>query len=248
VTEGSLFEFEYKDIVKFFSDKKIQIDKDLKDKEKLLGNLGKKENELEGKINELKDRKLLSTKKEEVKKVISNHNTFSILNEHTNTFNTYSISKKTSQAREELVSQNFNQIFQDELKALRKSNLPIELNFGTDKGRSKLSHHIGNKKLTEILSEGEQKAIALSEFLTELQLDNVKAPVIFDDPVNSLDHKIIDAVAKRMMRLSITSENDINKIINIINQNYINKGINVEFFKAEACDRKYKFKLIPYDK
>jgi len=54
----------------------------------------------------------------------------------------------------------------------------------------------------EILSEGEQKAIALSEFLTELQLDNVKAPVIFDDPVNSLDHKIIDAVARRLMRLS----------------------------------------------
>ena len=52
------------------------------------------------------------------------------------------------------------------------------------------------------MSEGEQKSIALAEFLTELQLDNVKAPIIFDDPVNSLDHKIIDAVGKRLIRLS----------------------------------------------
>jgi len=56
--------------------------------------------------------------------------------------------------------------------------------------------------LAEILSEGEQKAIALAEFLTELQLDNTKAPVIFDDPVNSLDHRIIDEVVKRLIELS----------------------------------------------
>lgn len=42
----------------------------------------------------------------------------------------------------------------------------------------------------------------MAEFLTELQLDNSKAPVIFDDPVNSLDHHIIDDVAKRFIRLS----------------------------------------------
>ena len=54
----------------------------------------------------------------------------------------------------------------------------------------------------EILSEGEQKAIALAEFLTELQLDTTEAPVIFDDPVNSLDHRIIDEVVKRLIELS----------------------------------------------
>ncbi|WP_286755955.1 AAA family ATPase [Roseivirga sp. UBA838] len=202
VAQDSVFLFKYADYILFFTEKKSEIDKTLKEKSELLGNLDKKEKELKAKIAELKDRKLLSSKKEEVKKAISNHKVLSVLNNHSNAFNTASISRKTSQAREELVSQNFNQIFKDELKSLRKSNLPIELSFGTNRGRSKLSHHIGNKQLLEILSEGEQKAIALSEFLTELQLDNVKAPVIFDDPVNSLDHKIIDAVARRLMRLS----------------------------------------------
>lgn len=202
VEEDSVFQFKYADYIQFFTEKKSEIDDVLKDKNELLGNLDKKEKELKAKIAELKDRKLLSNKKGEVKKAISNHKVLSVLNSHSSAFNTRSISLKTSRAREELVSQNFNQIFQDELKALRKSNIPIELSFGTDKTKSKITHHIGNKQLTEILSEGEQKAIALSEFLTELQLDNVKAPVVFDDPVNSLDHKIIDAVAKRMMRLS----------------------------------------------
>ncbi|MGM0580712.1 MAG: AAA family ATPase [Bacteroidota bacterium] len=202
VSEDLVFQFKYADYIQFFTEIKLEIDKILKEKSELLGNLDKKEKELKDKIVELKDRRLLSNKKEEVKKAISNHKVLSVLNSHSNAFNTGSISRKTSQAREELVSQNFNQIFKDELKSLRKSNLPIELSFGTDRGRSKLSHRIGNKQLLEILSEGEQKAIALSEFLTELQLDNVKAPVIFDDPVNSLDHKIIDAVARRLMRLS----------------------------------------------
>ena len=35
-----------------------------------------------------------------------------------------------------------------------------------------------------------------------MQLDNIKAPAIFDDPVNSLDHKIIDDVARRLIKLS----------------------------------------------
>ena len=52
------------------------------------------------------------------------------------------------------------------------------------------------------LSIDQQKAIALAEFLTELQLEKIKAPVIFDDPVNSLDHNIIDEVARRLMNLS----------------------------------------------
>ena len=56
--------------------------------------------------------------------------------------------------------------------------------------------------LSAILSEGELKAISLAEFLTELQLDETRAPIVFDDPVTSLDHNIIDEVARRLVELS----------------------------------------------
>jgi energy-coupling factor transporter ATP-binding protein EcfA2 len=202
VTEDSVFEFEYDGPRAFIKNRNDQLQSTLTTKTGLFENVETKEKEIKKNIAELKDRKYLSMKVDEIKNVISNYKTLSVLNKNSNSFSTNSISRKTSQAREELVSQDFNDAFQEELKALRKSGLPIELSFGTDRGTTKLSHRISNHQLLEILSEGEQKAIALAEFLTELQLDAIKAPVIFDDPVNSLDHKIIDAVAKRLMRLS----------------------------------------------
>ena len=59
-----------------------------------------------------------------------------------------------------------------------------------------------NKSIPMILSEGEQKAVALAMFLAEaeMQLDNV--PLVFDDPVNSLDHRVISAFACMLMTLS----------------------------------------------
>ena len=168
----------------------------------MLSNISTKEIQLKAKIAELKDRKLLSTKINEIRTCILNHKTIATLNSNYNSFNTNSISRKTTEAREELIQQNFNTIFKKELKSFKKGHISIDLNFGTTRGNSKISHRINSHSLLEILSEGEQKAIALSEFLTELQLDNIKAPVIFDDPVNSLDHNIIDDVAKRLIKLS----------------------------------------------
>lgn len=202
ITEGLVFNFNYDEFKKFISNKTKQLQDFLTKKNEILTNIETKETELKKIIAELKDRKYLSSKVDEIRKVIDNHTTLSILNKKANSFSTNSISRKTSQAREELVSQDFNNIFQEELKALRKSGMSIELSFGTDRGKTKISHKISNHQLLEILSEGEQKSIALAEFLTELQLDNIKAPVIFDDPVNSLDHKIIDSFAKRILRLS----------------------------------------------
>jgi len=203
VPDNSTFNFDYSKYIKFLKDKVIAINLVLNQKSELLSNLTTKETELKYKIDELKDRKLLSTKVAEVKAVIENHKIRSTLTSNSNSFNTSSISRKTSDAREQLVEQNFNQIFQTELKQFKKSDLKIELNFATDKGKSKIWQRLKtNYPLAEILSEGELKAISIAEFLTELQLDNVKAPVIFDDPVNSLDHRIIDEVGKRLIELS----------------------------------------------
>lgn len=202
VLQGSTFNFDYPKYIKFLTDKKTEVDNTLTQKKASLLNIATKETEIKAVIAELKDRKFISTKIAEIKTAITNHKTVNLLNSKTSSFNTYSISRKTSDAREQLVQLNFNMLFNDELKAFRKGHIKIDLNFGTDRGNSKISHKINAHTLTDILSEGEQKAIALSEFLTELQLDNIKAPVIFDDPVNSLDHNIIDDVARRLLKLS----------------------------------------------
>nr|WP_241246311.1 hypothetical protein [Microbacterium endophyticum] len=42
----------------------------------------------------------------------------------------------------------------------------------------------------------------MADFLAEARLSGISAPVIFDDPVSSLDHRRIDEVADRVARLA----------------------------------------------
>lgn len=202
VAKGSTFTFEYQKVITLLTEKQTSLNASLSQKSEALANLAEREVALKREIVELKDRKFISEKVAEVKTAIKNHKIANTLNANSSSFNTTSISRKTSSAREELVRQDFEDIFKRELTALRKANLKIDLSFGTDRGSSKVFQNISRHALADILSEGEQKAIALAEFLTELQLDNTKAPVIFDDPVNSLDHRIIDEVVKRLVELS----------------------------------------------
>jgi energy-coupling factor transporter ATP-binding protein EcfA2 len=185
----------------------LEAEKNLKNIEliRLKGNLDSME-ERETELNKdrltLIDRKMLNENIYEIISIIDNLAIIAKLNAHSNSFNTTAISRKTSEAREELVRQNFTSKFEEELKLFRKSNIKVDFNFKTTKGSSVISQRINSHILSDILSEGEQKVIALAAFLTELQLDISKSPVVFDDPVNSLDHKIIDEAAKRFIRLS----------------------------------------------
>ena len=202
IAQGSTFTFDYQTIITFLTVKRTAINESLIQKSEALANLTTREVTLKKEIAELKDRKFLSTKVAEVITAIANHKVINTLNANSSSFNTNSISRKTSSAREELVRQDFEDKFKRELIALRKSHLKVDLDFGTDRGNSVVYQKISSHALADILSEGEQKAIALAEFLTELQLDNTKAPIVFDDPVNSLDHRIIDEVVKRLIELS----------------------------------------------
>ena len=49
------------------------------------------------------------------------------------------------------------------------------------------------------MSEGEQRAIAIANFMTEVQMDSKNIGVVFDDPVCSLDHKRRNVIAERLL-------------------------------------------------
>lgn len=59
-----------------------------------------------------------------------------------------------------------------------------------------------NEPINSILSEGEQKIIALSNFLAECTIDNRLNTIIFDDPVTSLDMDYREAIANKIVQLS----------------------------------------------
>ena len=59
-----------------------------------------------------------------------------------------------------------------------------------------------NDSINSILSEGEQKIIALSNFLAECTIDNRLNTILFDDPVTSLDMDYRDLIATKIVQLS----------------------------------------------
>ncbi len=56
--------------------------------------------------------------------------------------------------------------------------------------------------IDSILSEGEKKVIALSNFLADCTIDNRKNTIVFDDPVTSLDMDYRDLIANKIVELS----------------------------------------------
>lgn len=52
---------------------------------------------------------------------------------------------------------------------------------------------------THVLSEGEQTACSLADFLTEVQLDVNNCGIVLDDPVSSLDHERKERIAARLV-------------------------------------------------
>ncbi len=54
--------------------------------------------------------------------------------------------------------------------------------------------------ISDILSEGEQHVVAIAGFLAELRVANSQSPIVFDDPVCSLDHLYREKIAERLIK------------------------------------------------
>lgn len=104
-------------------------------------------------------------------------------------------------ASDQLINQSFDALFLEECGALRTP--PLKLQFVGREGKAQRRKVMSGKhKPSKVLSEGEQKVLALADFLAEARLTGITAPVIFDDPVSSLDHRRINEVAQRIARLA----------------------------------------------
>ncbi|MGY2746230.1 AAA family ATPase [Arthrobacter sp. UYCu723] len=111
------------------------------------------------------------------------------------------VTELAKQASDQLINQNFDKLFVEECTALRAPSLKVE--FVGRQGKAQRRKVLGGKhKPSKVLSEGEQKVLAMADFLAEARLAGITAPVIFDDPVSSLDHRRINEVAQRIALLA----------------------------------------------
>lgn len=98
--------------------------------------------------------------------------------------------------------------FRDELKALGMDDLKVDLVVDDLLAESsKIALRISSGvDINSVLSEAELKCAALALFLAECELMEVKQPIVFDDPVNSLDAQIIQNFAERIVNLAKTNQ------------------------------------------
>jgi len=108
-------------------------------------------------------------------------------------------------ASEQLLNQDFEKLF---ISECQKLNAPVvTLDFSGKRGQAARKKYVAQgHKLSETLSEGEQKVIALADFIAESLLRKKSSPIVFDDPVNSLDYRRLKNVVDRIVALSRTRQ------------------------------------------
>lgn len=114
---------------------------------------------------------------------------------------TNAISLKASELAEKVVSKELAEALNREFKALGVGTLRVSLQSRADRGKAlhKLKLELPQSRNPgDILSEGEQRAVAIGAFLAEVGLSGDKGGIVFDDPVSSLDHRRRERVAKRL--------------------------------------------------
>jgi hypothetical protein len=110
----------------------------------------------------------------------------------------------TSISRDGSVGQ-LNNAFGRELLELGFKGFEVETGTRGAKGQQLLKLQLKGKqnRISEIASEGEQKCISLAGFMAELIVDERKSAIVFDDPINSLDHKWRRKFADRIAKESL---------------------------------------------
>lgn len=112
-----------------------------------------------------------------------------------------SLTRAAKRASNEVLNADFESRFRAECERLRAPSVGLE--FPGQRGQTARRKTVPKaRRPSQVLSEGEQKVIALADFLAEASLHIASTPLLFDDPVNSLDYRRIGEVARRISLLS----------------------------------------------
>ncbi len=110
--------------------------------------------------------------------------------------------RKITDTEKALSDKYFNQkyidVFNQECQNLN-GNFGIDINHTGSAGKSYRQLKLKGRNPNAVLSEGEQKVIAIADFLAEMKLSEINRGIVFDDPVTSLDEKRKSEIAERLV-------------------------------------------------
>jgi Uncharacterized protein conserved in bacteria len=157
---------------------------------------------LQAEFDELEARMRLSRIKGAVLSALEKYSLAAKLTKCASAVKTNAITIKSTELAEKVVSKELADALNSEFKALGAGNLHVSLATRSAKGKTlhKLKIEMAQaRNPSEILSEGEQRAIAIGSFLAEVNIGGGSGGIMFDDPVSSLDHRRRERVAIRLV-------------------------------------------------
>jgi len=165
--------------------------------------ISKQKKQLEIEIQLLSDRQQLKRIISNVEEAIINLRWLDKAYEQKRLLHHKHVTDKQKALAKELVGKGFIEQFKIECDSLGLKLL-IKVNISGSEAVTCRSLIVGeiDEELpdpSQILSEGEQTAVALADFLTEIGLNKHPIGIIFDDPVNSMDHIRKEMIAKRLV-------------------------------------------------
>ena len=178
----------------------IEKQADIKEREKLVA-----------RERELKAKKWMSEQRDAILKDVNRQKEIKLLEKAKRLTSTTALSNKKSSLANFLVTDAFISRFKSELSKLSAHQIPVKLEkTRTEKGKVwhqvNLENSVINHKAGDILSEGEFRIVSLAAFIADILGHNGSTPVVFDDPISSLDQDFEEATTKRLVQLAKSNQ------------------------------------------
>jgi ABC-type transport system involved in cytochrome c biogenesis ATPase subunit len=117
--------------------------------------------------------------------------------------NTNRVTRCQRELAQEAVTDALEAELKDELRALNCSHIAVELRARGLGGETYVALHLagatGGVRVSEVLSEGEQRALSLAFFVAEVATAEHDGGIVLDDPVSSLDDERRGYIARRLV-------------------------------------------------
>lgn len=169
---------------------------------------GENRADIESKINKLESKKWLQEQKPAIIEEVTRLTLLERIQEAKKKTNTTSLSRKKGELSELLITEAFVARFIDELNYLGCSRIKVKL-IKSKVIKGKVYHTLQldgavrhQNQLDEILSEGENRIISIAAFLADVCGKTSLSPIVFDDPISSLDQEFEESVVRRLCEMA----------------------------------------------
>jgi energy-coupling factor transporter ATP-binding protein EcfA2 len=157
--------------------------------------------ELNSNISLLNDKSLLNKLQEKIIEYIKDLKWAESAQKQISVLNSRAVTSKQGELFSLYITDKYTQKFNEECLKLNAPKV-VKIIQKNSKASTLRKLQVAGQLANAVLSEGEQRAISIADFLTEVRLNPNNRGVFFDDPITSQDHERREKIALRIVELA----------------------------------------------